>query len=180
MSISSMKSRSRPFFAMPFLPKIVTLVRILLLGAAIGITLPSIGTCDDVTDVAEITITAHKSELHFDKKEFTVKAGQKVKLTLVNPDDSLNLQPHNLLIIEPGTLEEVGAAAEAELSDPTFLSDRQAIPTSNYVLYHTKLLQPGESETIEFTAPTFATDYPFLCSYPGHWRVMNGIMIVEN
>lgn len=155
-------------------------MRILLLGGFIGIALQSIGTSDEVTDVAEITITAHKSELHFDKKEFTVKAGQKVKLTLVNPDESQNLQPHNLLIIEPGTIEEVGAAAEAELADPTFISERNAIPTSNYVLYHTKLLQPGESETIEFTAPTFATDYPFLCSYPGHWRVMNGVMIVEN
>ncbi len=130
--------------------------------------------------VSEITITAHNSELRFDTEKFTVKAGQKVKLTLVNPADSINLQPHNLLIIEPGTLAEIGTAANAELADPSFLSDRHAVPTSNYVIHHTKLLLPGESETLEFVAPTFAGDYPFLCSYPGHWSVMHGIMVVEN
>lgn len=130
--------------------------------------------------VTEITITAHTSELRFDTEKFTVKAGQKVKLTLVNPADSINLQPHNLLIIEPGKLEEIGAAANAELADPSFLSDRHAVPSSNYVLYHTKLLLPGESETLEFVAPTLAGDYPILCSYPGHWSVMHGLMVVEN
>lgn len=186
MANFTMKMKLHPFspgtvervlFSFPL--RIAMLVRVLLLGA-IGIAATSIGMGEEKADVAEITITAHKSELVFDKKKFTVKAGQKVKLTLVNPDDSLNLQPHNLLVIEPGTLEEVGVAADAELSDPDFLSERHAIPSSNYVLHHTKLLQPGESETIEFTAPEFAGDYPFLCSYPGHWKVMNGVMTVED
>lgn len=128
----------------------------------------------------EITIAAHPAELRFDKEKFTVRAGQKVKLTLVNPDDSVNLQPHNLLLIEPGTLQEVGTAANEEMADPAFLSERHAVPTSNYVLHHTKLLLPGESETLEFVAPDTAGEYPYLCSYPGHWSVMHGIMIVEN
>jgi azurin len=158
------------FFMKPVhLPGVIACVAALLVSSA---------KADD--DITEITITAHKSELLFDIKEFTVKAGRKVKVTLVNPADSLNLQPHNLLIIEPGTMEEVGMAANAGLADPDFLSERNAVPTSNYVLYHTKLLQPGESETIEFTAPDFADDYPFLCTYPGHWSVMHGLMIVED
>ncbi len=152
---------------------------LLFFSAALVVATLCFAADDEKADVAEITITAHKSELLYDIKEFTVKTGQEVKLTLVNPADSLNLQPHNLLIIEPGTLEDVGMAADAELTDPTFLSDRHAVPTSNYVLHHTKLLLPGESETIEFTAPTYADDYPFLCSYPGHWAVMNGVMVVE-
>lgn len=129
---------------------------------------------------AEITISAHPSELLFDTAKFTVKAGQKVKLTLVNPEDSANLQPHNLLVVEPGKLEEIGLAANAELADPAFLSERQAVPTSNYILHHTRLLLPGESETLEFTAPEAIGDYPYLCSYPGHWSVMHGVMVVEN
>lgn len=138
------------------------------------------GTEEGDSGTAEITITAHPSELRFDTVKFVVKAGQKVKLTLVNPDDSINLQPHNLLIVEPGKLEEVGMAANDELADPAFLSDRHAVPSSNYILHHTKLLLPGESETLEFVAPTVADDYPFLCTYPGHWSVMHGVMTVEN
>ena len=159
------------------------LFRLLFVALALSSFLsaaPLPGSEQEDAEVAEITITAHKAELVFDKKKFTVKAGQTVKLTLVNPPDSLNLQPHNLLIVDPGTLEEVGLAADAEMADPAFLSDRHAVPRSNYVLYHTKLLQPGESETLEFTAPTVADEYPFLCSYPGHWKVMSGLMIVED
>ena len=152
----------------------------LIFGSALWAANAMRGADEGAVGVAEITITAHISELRFDTGKFTVKAGQKVKLTLVNPADSINLQPHNLLIIEPGKLEEIGAAANAELADPSFLSDRHAVPSSNYVLHHTKLLLPGESETLEFVAPISAGDYPFLCSYPGHWSVMNGIMVVED
>ncbi|MBL9155750.1 MAG: hypothetical protein JNK37_24955 [Verrucomicrobiales bacterium] len=151
------------------------------LGALVALGGGLILRADSVAPgVCEVTITAHISDLRFDKEAFTVKAGQKVKLTLVNPENSINLQPHNLLVIEPGKLEEIGAAATAEMADPTFLSDRHAVPTSNYVLHHTKLLLPGETETLEFTAPDVVGDYPFLCSYPGHWAAMHGIMTVEN
>ncbi len=153
---------------------------VLVTASALVATNGLLGAEEGDSAVAEITITAHPSELRFDTVKFIVKAGQKVKLTLVNPDDSINLQPHNLLIVEPGKLEEVGMAANAELADPTFLSERHAVPASNYVLYHTKLLFPGESETLEFVAPTVADDYPLLCTYPGHWSVMNGVMTVEN
>lgn len=152
----------------------------LAVAAVVLLTAGVFGSQADEATVADITITAHVSELRFDKGAFTVKAGQKVKLTLVNPQESVNLQPHNLLIVEIGKLEEIGAAANAELADPAFLSDRHAVPSSNYVLHHTKLLLPGESETLEFVAPTVVGDYPFLCSYPGHWSVMHGIMVVEN
>lgn len=171
-------SKTEPLIVDSTGSRLTMIVRSLLLGV-VAMAVTVINTRGDEAAVAEITITAHKSELLFDTKEFTVKTGQKVKLTVVNPDDSLNLQPHNFLIVDPGKLEEVGLAADAELSDPAFISERHAVPTSNYVLYHTKLLQPGESEVIEFTAPESIGEYPFLCSYPGHWRVMNGVMIVE-
>lgn len=153
-------------------PRVVSLS----LAACLAVPVLSSGDGDAA---AEITITAHKSELLFDVKEFTVKPGQVVKLTLVNPADSVNLQPHNLVVIEPGTMEDVGMAANSELADPAFLSERHAVPRSNYVLHHTRLLQPGETETIEFVAPEFEDDYPFLCTYPGHWSVMHGVMVVE-
>lgn len=127
---------------------------------------------------AEITITADKIQLAYDTKEFTVKAGQKVKLTLINPADSMNLQPHNLLIIKPGKL----GAMIAVVNDPTKLSNpnwiNNPIPESPDLLHHTKLLKPGEKETLEFTAPAEAGDYPFLCSYIGHAAIMNGLMKV--
>ena len=42
---------------------------------------------------------------------------------------------------------------------------------------HTRLILPGETERLTFEAPA-AGSYPFVCTYPGHWRVMNGVMHV--
>lgn len=129
-------------------------------------------------EVFEITLTADKIQFIFDIKEFTVKPGQKVKLTLINPADSVTRQPHNVLIVKPGKKDVVGMAANNAMADPTFLTTKQAVPDSEDILHHSKLIQAGEKDTMEFTAPTEAGDYPYICTYPGHWAIMNGVMKV--
>ena len=129
-------------------------------------------------DAVEVTLTADKIQFIYDIKEFTVKPRQTVKLTLVNPADSITRQPHNVLIVKPGKKDIVGMAANAGMSDPNFLTTGNAIPKSDDILHHSKLVQPGHSETIEFTAPAEAGDYPYICTYPGHWAIMNGVMKV--
>ncbi len=32
--------------------------------------------------------------------------------------------------------------------------------------------------TLRFTAPTEPGEYPFICTFPGHWRIMQGVMKV--
>ncbi|NNE94007.1 MAG: hypothetical protein HKN23_20340 [Verrucomicrobiales bacterium] len=129
-------------------------------------------------EVAEVKLTADKVQFIFDKKEFTVKAGQKVKLTLVNPEESVTKQPHNILIVKPGKKDAVGLLANNGLTDPDFLTKKQCVPESDDILFHSKLILPGAEETIEFTAPSEPGDYPYLCTYPGHWALMNGVMKV--
>ena len=46
------------------------------------------------------------------------------------------------------------------------------------VIAATKLLGPGESETISFTAPE-PGDYQFVSSFPGLFAMMRGIMVVK-
>ena len=36
-----------------------------------------------------------------------------------------------------------------------------------------------EGKRLEFRAPDEAGEYPFICSFPGHWRVMTGILTVK-
>lgn len=38
----------------------------------------------------------------------------------------------------------------------------------------------GQEEVIEFTAPTEEGAYPYLCSFPGHHRLMRGMLYVTN
>jgi azurin len=37
----------------------------------------------------------------------------------------------------------------------------------------------GQRRTIYFEAPKSSGRYPFLCTFPGHWMIMNGELIVE-
>jgi azurin len=46
------------------------------------------------------------------------------------------------------------------------------------VLAYTKMLGGGETTTIEFTAPEAGT-YDYICSFPAHFAMMKGKLIVE-
>ncbi|KAA5541727.1 PVC-type heme-binding CxxCH protein [Adhaeribacter rhizoryzae] len=120
-----------------------------------------------------INIKVVEHVMQFDKKLINIKAGQKVTLNLDNPDG----MQHNLVIIKPGTLQKVGNAADALARDPNGAS-KDYVPQISEVLWATKLLNPEESFTLEFTAPTQPGDYIFVCTFPGHWRGMNGILRV--
>jgi len=112
--------------------------------------------------------------MKFDLDTFKVKAGDKIILEV----DNLDGMQHNLLIAKPGTLDKVGAAADAMLRDPK-ASEKFYIPEIPEVLFATKMIGPQELYTLTFTAPTEPGNYPFACTFPGHWRMMNGIMVVE-
>jgi azurin len=130
-------------------------------------------------NVAVIELKPHPTNpLGYDKTDLSVKAGQKVKLTL-NNTGSIAPQPHNFILIKPGKDMAVGAQANAMMTDPTAMA-KGYIPDASKddILVHTKLIMPNMSETIEFTAPADAGDYPYMCSFPGHWLLMKGTMHV--
>jgi len=130
-------------------------------------------------EVAALELKPHASNpLGYDKTDLTVKAGQKVKLTL-NNTGSIAPQPHNFILIKPGKDMAVGAQANAMMTDPQAMA-KSYIPDASKedILAHTKLVMPNATETIEFTAPAEAGDYPYMCTFPGHWLLMKGVMHV--
>ena len=46
------------------------------------------------------------------------------------------------------------------------------------VLGATKLLEPGQKESLKLTAPADEGEYDYVCTYPEHWQVMWGKLIV--
>ncbi len=106
-----------------------------------------------------------KPGLKYDVSEVQVKAGSKIKLIFNNNDD----MTHNVVIVEPGTANEVGNQAYT-LGLKGY--EMNYIPESTKVLYHTKLLEPGTSETIYFNAPLKPGNYTIVCTFAGHAMVM--------
>ena len=110
--------------------------------------------------------------LKFDQTLITVKAGARVRLVFRNGDDML----HNFVLCAPGKGQIVGAAAMTLGVEGTA---KNYVPDSSDVLYHTALTLPGSSDTIYLTAPTTTGDYDYICSFPGHSVLMNGILRVQ-
>jgi len=56
---------------------------------------------------------------------------------------------------------------------------RHFVPDHPAILWSTKLVAPGGRAVLTFTAPKTPGDYPYVCTFPGHWRIMNGVMEVK-
>jgi putative heme-binding domain-containing protein len=111
--------------------------------------------------------------MSYDQDVIAVRAGKPVEFVFENTD----LMPHNFVIVRPGTLEQIGTAAEATAQQPG-AAERQYVPESPAVLLSSKLIQPRESQKLSFVAPTEPGVYPYVCTYPGHWRRMYGALYV--
>lgn len=120
-----------------------------------------------------ITIGVIKDQMKYSKQQFTVKAGTIVRITLSNTD----FMQHNMLILQPGSKEKVGAEAD-KLAKEKNGTELQYIPKIPEVLFSMPLVTPQKSFTITFKVPDKTGDYPYICTFPGHWRIMNGIMKV--
>ena len=70
-------------------------------------------------------------------------------------------------------LERLGAAADLLARSPTG-AQRGYVPSGPDVVAATRLADPGETVRVRFTAPATAGEYPFVCTFPGHWPVMRG------
>jgi azurin len=77
----------------------------------------------------------------------------------------------------PGKMAEVGRAADKLATSPNGAAQNY-VPDIPEVLFHTRLVNPQETVTLEFTAPANPGDYPYVCTFPGHWSIMNGVMKV--
>lgn len=120
-----------------------------------------------------VTLHAVYEQMRLDKTLIAVEAGKPLVLILQN-DDAM---PHNLAVLAPGALQEIGLAAEKMSPEPDS-QGRLYVPASPKVLHATRLASPGQKVQLTFNAPEQAGDYPFVCTFPGHWLRMSGTLTV--
>ena len=127
-------------------------------------------------DATKVTITGNDT-MQFDLKTFEAKAGEKVELTFKNIGKIPKIaMGHNLVILRKG----ISAIAFGQKAMGAGANATNALPDSvkGDTIAATKLLGPAESETITFTAPD-AGDYEYVCTFPGHFAMMRGVMKVK-
>jgi len=125
----------------------------------------------------KITVTGNDL-MQFDLKEFTVSAGEQVTLEFKNVGKMPKIaMGHNLVLLKAGVsgiqfgqkVLGMGASATNPLPEAS----------KEDVLAATKLLGPGESDTITFTAPSEPGVHQYVCTFPGHFAMMRGNMTVK-
>ena len=123
-----------------------------------------------------IRIQAVPEQMLFDLNWFVVQAARPVQILLANPD----AMPHNLVVGQPGSLEEIGTKGGV-MSPPADPDAKAYVPDTPLVLQSTRLVNAGETARLNFTAPAKPGQYIYVCTFPGHWVRMYGVMlVVEN
>jgi len=129
----------------------------------------------EVRNIAQLTveISTIPSQMTYDRKEFSVAPGCLVQLVLHNPD----ALEHNLLLVAPNSLAEIGIAGDRMGQTPDGKL-KEFVPDSKRILAVMGLVPAAKSKSLWFIAPSKPATYPYVCTYPGHWRTMNGKMKV--
>lgn len=108
----------------------------------------------------------------YDHDELTVSAGEVVQLEFSNLSDPSFDYRHGWVLVKPGTATAVGEAANLAGAA------RDWVPSSPDVLARTRVIGPGETDTVVFRAPAQPGDYPYLCPVMRHWTGMHGVLHV--
>lgn len=124
----------------------------------------------------KVEITGN-DQMQFNIKAFEVTEGEKVVLSFKHigqlPAAAMG---HNVVILKTGTVIPAFSAKCAPAKDNGYIPKDDE--SKAQIIAHTKMLGGGESDEITFTAPK-AGEYPFICSFPGHFAIMQGVMTVK-
>lgn len=127
----------------------------------------------DANGVANVTITSNDG-MRFDVRKINVSSGQKVRLTLTHTGKlDKRIMGHNVVFLKNGVKPSAFAVKAAAARDNDYIPEE-----TTEVIAHTKMIGGGETTVIEFIAPEAGT-YNYICSFPGHYAMMKGKLIVE-
>jgi azurin len=130
-------------------------------------------TGETIEGEREIRIDAING-LKYSKALIEAKSNEALVLKLKNID----AMPHNLVIIKPGSTQKVGEASFKMISDPK-AGEKNYAPDLNEVLHIIPVIEPGKTHALHFRAPKEPGDYPYICTFPGHWMAMQGVLRVK-
>ena len=120
---------------------------------------------------AQEIIVHVNDEMKFDKTALIVKTGTRVHI-IVKSKAKLPTMPHNWVLVKPGTEAEVALDGLNNAPDAGYV-----VATSDKVLAFTPMAAPGDRSDVTFTAPAVG-NYPFICTVPGHYITMKGVLTV--
>jgi azurin/glucose/arabinose dehydrogenase len=125
--------------------------------------------------VNAFVIKTVREQMRYDTLRLVVEAGKPFQVIFENPD----AMAHNLVFVQPGTSQAVAESVQTQLPNKLDGRGRAYLPDNDpRVWAASKLLEAGQKETLNLTAPTTQGIYEFVCTFPGHWSIMRGKLVV--
>ena len=125
--------------------------------------------------VSVFVVKTVREQMRYDIAQLTVEAGKPFEIIFENMD----AMPHNLVIVKPGTRQKVAESVQTAKPDKLDKQGRAYVPEKDAdVIAATKLVEPGQKETIKVSAPGEPGEYEYVCTFPGHWGIMWGKLSV--
>lgn len=122
--------------------------------------------------------------MKYDKEALTVEAGASVTVKLTNigtmPKDSM---AHNFILLASGVtaMDFGGACAQPDSganAENSYIPTREDL-AGQMLAYTTTQAGPEETVEVTFTAPEEKGTYEYVCTFPGHFVMMRGVLTVE-
>lgn len=124
-----------------------------------------------------ITIHPEGNQMRFDETEFEVAPGETIRLVFENTATSPSML-HNVVILTSMDDADVSRVGEGGM---TAGAQQDYVPQDDpAVLANTPVAQPGETVEVIFTVPDETGEYRYICTFPGHWATMQGVMRVTD
>jgi azurin len=140
----------------------------------------SVAGCSRAPEAPPKTVEVNADDkMKYDNTAFEASPGQKISVIFKNvgttPKFSMG---HNFVVLDrtvnTGNVQTFLDKASTEAAHD------YVPPGAKEVLAHSKLLGPGETDTVTFNAPFVSGEYLYLCSFPGHYsQGTKGIMTVK-
>ena len=124
--------------------------------------------------VSLFVVRSVREQMRYDTPRLVVDAGKSFEIIFENGD----FMPHNLVVVKPNAREKIGPIAATMKPDELDRRGRAYVPEHPDILGATKMLLPGERESLKLKAPAEEGDYEYFCTFPGHYQVMWGRLII--
>ncbi len=125
--------------------------------------------------VSVFVVKTVREQMRYDIAQLVVEAGKPFEIIFENMD----AMPHNLVVVKPGQRQKTAEAVQTARPDKLDKQGRAYVSEKDSdIIAATKLVEPGQKETLKVTAPQEPGEYEYVCTFPGHWQIMWGRLTV--
>jgi azurin len=149
-------------------------VKGILATALVSATILGGGIAAAVPPGRTVEITADDT-MKYSMTTISAKPGEALTVKLTNKGTMPKMaMGHNFVLFKKGVDLQAFAADSVTAGQTDYIP----VKYKAQIIANTKILGPGESAEVSFTAPKEAGSYTYICSFPGHSVTMKGTLVV--